>query len=365
VRALVALDRVVGRAVCAALTLGYRPTAPRSVTSEQVRRLLVIRPGGLGDAIHLLPLLRALRAHFPRAELDLLMERRNAGLVPPSVARRVLLYDRPRELWTAVRGRYDVVIDTEQWYYLSAIVAFLTRAPIRCGFATNSRARLFTHPVPYDGEGYEARVFLALFETLTGTPAPLEEHAMALELGAAERRAPLGEAPVAVLAPAAPIAERQWDPARWVEVGRRLAGTGYAIVLVGGPEDRAVCGAVTSGIGGARVFDLSGRATIGETAAVIARAALYVASDGGLLHVAHALRVPTVGLFGAGIATKWGPRGTRARIIRHPLPCSPCTRFGYTPPCPIGVECLQRIGVDEVGAAITAVAGEVARGQAG
>jgi ADP-heptose:LPS heptosyltransferase len=113
---------------------------------------------------------------------------------------------------------------------------------------------------------------------------------------------------------------------------------------------------VTEGIGGSRVLDLSGRATIAGTAAVIARAAIYVASDGGLLHVAHALGVPAVGLFGAGVATKWGPRGARARVVRHSLPCSPCTRFGYTPPCPIGVECLERIGVDEVSAAIRAIA---------
>jgi ADP-heptose:LPS heptosyltransferase len=75
---------------------------------------------------------------------------------------------------------------------------------------------------------------------------------------------------------------------------------------------------------------------------------LLVSGDSGVLHLAVGLDVPTVSLFGPGIAEKWAPRGDIHRVIDHHLACSPCTRFGTTPPCPIQARCLADIGVDEV-----------------
>jgi lipopolysaccharide heptosyltransferase II len=356
IEALKALDQTFGRLAATVLAARRRAASGGApVDPAGVRRLLVIRPGGLGDAVLLVPLLHALRSAFAGAAIDLLMERRNAGLVDPALADRVLLYDRrpPRELWEAIRGRYDVVVDTEQWYHFSAVVAFLTRAPVRCGFATNRRARLFTHPVAYDERAHEPRVFLTLLEALIGRSVPFDEARPFLAVPpaaaawAAEALAPLAGRALAVLAPAAPIAERQWAPERWVAVARGLVARGRGVVLVGAPDDRALCRAVAAGLDGC-ALDLSGRTTIAQTAAVIARAALYVASDGGLLHVAYGLGVPTVGLYGAAPAEKWAPRGARARTVHVPLPCSPCARWGHVPACPRDVECLRRISVEMV-----------------
>jgi ADP-heptose:LPS heptosyltransferase len=360
-RALDALDVTLGRAACAVLAPRGPTAPPASAAPAAVRRILVIRPGGLGDAVHLLPLLAALRRRYPEAALDLLLERRNAGLVENGFAAHAWLYDRdpPRELLGALRARYDVVIDTEQSRYLSAVVAFLTRAPVRCGFTTNQRGRLFTHPVPYDVHAYEADVFLRLYTAVSGEAPPSGPVALALPPAAhgwaAEMVAPLGGRRLAVIAPAAPIAERQWALARWTEVARRLIADGWTLALVGAPADTAICHAVAGTLAADALVDLSGRASIAQTAAVIARAGLYVASDGGLLHVAHVLGVPTVGLFGATPADKWAPRGDAARTVRHALPCSPCTRFGVTPPCRFDVECLARITVEEVVDAVAAV----------
>ena len=67
-----------------------------------------------------------------------------------------------------------------------------------------------------------------------------------------------------------------------------------------------------------------------------------------ILHLAVGLGIPTVSLFGPGIAAKWAPRGERHVVINLNLPCSPCTRFGTTPPCPIHARCIQEISVDLV-----------------
>jgi ADP-heptose:LPS heptosyltransferase len=92
-------------------------------------RLLLIRPGGIGDAVLLAPVIRRLREAFPGARIEVLAEKRNSGAFAlcPDID-QVLCYDRPRELWAALSSGYDVVIDSEQWHRLSALVARMIRS---------------------------------------------------------------------------------------------------------------------------------------------------------------------------------------------------------------------------------------------
>src|SRR5210317_862803 len=106
--------------------------------SGSIASLLVIRPGGIGDAVLLAPLIGMLRKNFPGARIEVLAEKRNNGALAlcPGID-RVMCYDRPRELWSALTGHFDVVIDSEQWYRLSAIVARTIRSKVKIGYATN------------------------------------------------------------------------------------------------------------------------------------------------------------------------------------------------------------------------------------
>ena len=99
-------------------------------------------------------------------------------------------------------------------------------------------------------------------------------------------------------------------------------------------------------------LNLAGSTTLTETAAVIARSALLLSGDSGVLHIAVGLGVPTVSLFGPGIEAKWGPKGEGDIVLNQRLPCSPCTRFGTTPSCPIGARCLSEITPEQVAGAI-------------
>jgi ADP-heptose:LPS heptosyltransferase len=81
---------------------------------------------------------------------------------------------------------------------------------------------------------------------------------------------------------------------------------------------------------------------------LIAGADLLVSGDSGLLHIGVALGVPTVSLFGPGIAEKWAPRGEQHCVLNLQLPCSPCTLFGTTPPCEKQLACLSGVSVDTV-----------------
>ena len=129
-------------------------------TQRGINTILVVRPGGIGDAVLLIPALSVLRESFPHAAIDILAERRNAGVfgMIPGLG-RIYQYDRNFDLVSTIRNNYDLVIDTEQWHRLSAVAAFLVGAPLRAGFATNERQRLFTHKVPYSHDDYEIRSY--------------------------------------------------------------------------------------------------------------------------------------------------------------------------------------------------------------
>jgi heptosyltransferase II len=349
------IDRMVGGIATALLP------APARGTLAEPRRILVIRPGGMGDAVLLIPALLALKERFPAAKITLLAERRNAAAFSlcPAVD-RVLLYERMSDLVSAVHGGFDIVIDTEQWHRLSAVVARLVAAPVSLGFASNSRRRLFSHPVSYRHEDYEVESLLALLAPLgvastARKPGPFLSLPGAAEQRAGELLAPLGGKRFVALFPGASIAERRWGAERFRGVAGELAGREIFVVVVGGECDAAEAGVVLQGLGG---LNLAGKTTLAETAAVIAQSALLLSGDSGVLHLAVGLGIPTVSLFGPGIEAKWGPKGEGHLALNKHLPCSPCTRFGTTPPCPIKARCLSEITVAEVVAVVEKLLGQ-------
>ena len=341
------IDRIIGSGLTRLLP---RP-APIPSPPTDVRRLLLIRPGGIGDAVLLVPAIRALRRKYPEALLHVLAESRNAavfGLCPDVDA--VFRYDKPKELLAALGGRYDVVIDSEQWHTLSAVIGRLIRSPVKIGFATNAREKLFNGPVAYGQAAYEAESFLDLLKPL-GFTSSEELHIPFLESDRAARRRAgelLGDLlarPYVVLFPGASIPERRWGAENFKAVADALGEKGFPAVVVGGREDVAEGTKIVTGVGD---LNLAGRTSLADTAAVIAQGAALVSGDSGVLHLAVGLGRPTVSLFGPGIAEKWAPRGERHIVLNRHFPCSPCTRFGYTPPCPINARCLSEISPNEV-----------------
>jgi len=339
-------DALLGRLITNLLPSLSTPDLPESVYS-----VLLIRPGGIGDAVLLAPVIRQLKVKYPNIQITVLAERRNAGVfaLVPSVD-LLYCYDRSAEYWRAVRGKYDAVIDTEQWHRLSAVMARLIRSPIKIGFATNERRRMFTHSRPYSHDDYEVSSFYHLIESLTGVSEQAEPTFPFLTIPATAQEsagkllATFGDKPFVTIFPGASIPERRWGADRFRAVAAELAQKGYGIVVVGGTVDQADAQIIAGEFG----LNLAGQTSLAETAAVLARSALLGRGDSGLLHIAVGLGVPTVSLFGPGRALKWAPQGRLHTVINKNLSCSPCTTFGTTPPCPYNARCMQEITVDEV-----------------
>ncbi len=343
--ALKSIDRIIGRPFCRLI--------PRPVFGkiDKIMRVLVVRPGGIGDAVLLAPVINSLKNTYPHTHITLLAEQRNAGVfVLVHGVDEVLCYDIPREFFKALRGQYDAVIDTEQWYRMSAVVARFVRAPLKIGFDTNERRRMFTHVVQYDPDAYEPDNFLALLKPI-GIVCQPDTIALSLPPQSASKAGQLLHAispdAFVVIFPGGSIPEKRWDVDHFSQVSKRLVENGYKIVVVGSREDKED-GDLIAGVQG---LNLAGMTTLAETAAVIARSSLVISGDSGVLHLAAGLDIPTVSLFGPGNAAKWAPRGEKHTVLNRSLACSPCSRFGTIPPCPNGVRCMVEITPDEVVAA--------------
>ena len=327
-------------------------------------KILVIRPGGIGDAALLLPTLRALKDQFPESEIDVLAEKRNAGIFQEcEFTSSVFLYDDFTNLglFKVLKNSYDIVIDTEQWHRFSACVAYLTKAQVRIGFATNSRKNLFSHPVAYGHDKYEAQSFLDLLSPLGEraiefkeetafieplTPAP-EDFVVFRKKMSCQDSVTKSRGIIGIFA-GATIRERKWGVDNFASLCRSLLENGGAVVILGGTGDAGEAEEILRAIDSDKILNLTGRTTLAETSAVLKEIDLLVTTDSGIMHMAYGIGTPTVSLFGAGIEEKWAPLGPSHIAINHRLFCSPCTKFGYTPECPYDVRCLKEIGVDEV-----------------
>lgn len=361
VRLLKILDVTVGFFLC--WTTGYvlhllrrngpggGPGMPRP---DAIRRILVIRPGGMGDMILLQPMLKSLRQHCPQAGIDLVCEKRNRDI--PALAGesgRVILYDAHPFgfLGKLRREHYDVVIDTEQFHYFSAIMAILSRAPVRIGFKINpGRNTLYTHLVNYDLEGYEAGEFMRLL-----APLGIKDEAVVKGCLALPGR-PQGRSKAVVIHVGASTRYKHWETGKFVDLVKRLAGTGGAargpIILVGGRREARVAEEIARQAGlGDRVKVMAGSLTVPQTADLIGSASLFIGGDSGLSHLAAALGTPTVVLFGPSDHKKWGASGQGNVVVRTELPCAPCFIFGYHKFCH-SIACMSGISVEHVMTAV-------------
>ncbi len=327
---------------------------PLEPSAVPARRFLLIRPGGIGDAVLLIPMILCLRKIYPAARIEVLAEKRNfsAFVLCPDID-KIFCYDKARDFAIVIRRRYDVVIDSEQWHRLSAIVARVIRSRIKIGFGTNEREKLFTHTVGYSHRRYEQDSFFELLSPLkVATPATMAYPFLSVPDVDQKKsdnilKSLQGE-PFIALFPGASIPERCWGGDNFRELAIKFIELGFLVVVVGGQEDSNVGDSI---VAGTNALNLAGKTSLCETAGILNRSLLLISGDSGVLHLGMGLDVSTVSLFGPGIAAKWAPRGEQHMVIDHQLPCSSCTKFGTTPPCPIGVKCMWDISVEEVFAA--------------
>jgi ADP-heptose:LPS heptosyltransferase len=342
-------------------------------------RVLIVRLGAIGDVVRTLPAVSALRAAYAGAHLAWLVEPASQGAVAgqpwvdevlvfprgeiESLARRGRGIAALRVLWsfarTLRRRRFDLVLDFHG-IAKSGALALASGAPQRLGFAApharegawlvaTARARLSASKL----SRFERN--LALVEFLVGA-ARADARPWRVDDASRTRMAcALGDvaAPIALQPGTSPgTSHKRWPSERYAELARRLRdATGAACIVLHGPTpgERALAESIAAASdGAARIAPVT--ASLGELAALLERTRLYVGSDTGPMHVASLVGTPVVQILGPTDPVENAPWSqTPSRSVRTPVACSPCRRG-----C-AAATCMQRVGVDAVFAAASAL----------
>ena len=323
--------------------------------------VLVVRlPNWLGDTVMALPALAALRAARPDALL-IAVGPWAPLLTGQAVADVLLRYPRDgrtrRKLGAAMRAmRPDAAVLLPNSFE-SALAARRWGARTRLGYDTDMRHAFLTHMVDLPSpRRHQVDEYAGLLEA-ADIPVKMERPEWRLgEDGAAEAEVTMllteagsrGTASLIGLHLGAAFgSSKLWPPASYAELIGQLAEGGFESLLMGGPEDLGVAEAVQE-LGGNRVASTVGRDRAQMLPRLLARLGCLVSSDTGVAHLAAALGVPTVTLFGPTDPHLSAPRGQWVRSIEGPAPCAPC----FLPRCPIDHVCMRAISAASVAAAV-------------
>src|SRR6202521_3567209 len=311
-----------------------------------------------------LPALRALRQRFPGAEISILAKPWVADLYGREPFCDRLIPYTPRDWrveWRAGRDlaaeRFDCAILLQNAFEAAA-VAFAARIPERIGYARDGRSPLLTRAVavPRPGEipRHERFYYLELLrragiiDAFPGIDALPDNDCIRLDGAGAARQAGIERFHAIGMSPGAAYGNaKRWLPERFAETASRLARElGASVAIFGSKDERELCTTIAAAIS-APVKNFAGETSLAEFIDLAAACRVYLTNDSGGMHIASALGVPTVAIFGATDDTTTGPTGPLARIVREPVECSPCLRRE----CPIDHRCMTRVSADHVTAA--------------
>jgi heptosyltransferase I len=327
--------------------VSFDPKRIDITSDKKIEKLLIVRLSAMGDVIHTLPAVQALRESFPQASIGWLMEERWADLLcAPGTSRRgprsplrplvdeihtvqlkgwkdsllsLLTWQRIATVWNDVHdAHYDVAVDL-QGAMRSAVLARWSGARVVYGAAEarESPASVwYTRKVVARGRHViEQNVSVA--EALVGHPVKVPRAQLPrdpkVDARIEERLAELGLGEFAILNPGAGWGAKRWRAERYGEVARGLAELGLRSILNYGPGEEELVKAAEAASGGtARAMNC----TLTELIALTRRARLFVGGDTGPLHLAAALQVPVVAIYGPTDPARNGPYRTRSIVLR-------------------------------------------------
>ena len=342
----------------------------RSTALDDLRRILLLRLSSLGDVLLMTPLVNLLRSACPNAEIDVLTKAEFRDLLRfhPAIT-RLLSFDPNQSLLhrlSVLRAdNYDLALDlhctARSQLFLRAVRArrkltynkrVLRRALLsRLGWNT---LRDMT-PVP---ELYAAPLRNLGLDGHLGPPTMHldPESTKAMEAHIARCLPEAFKRPLLAVAPGARWFTKRWPVQRFAAVARDLARErGAAVIILGGPDEAQLASSLYDSLD-VPVMNGAGTLSLMHSAALLSRCRLLISNDSGLMHMATALQVPVVAVFGPTVQ-EFGfyPFQARAQVVSEPLPCRPCSTKGSMR-CPRGHHaCMQDVSSARVLAAARAM----------
>ena len=333
------------------------------IHKDSIKRIVVRGTNWVGDAVMTVPALRALRSLFPSAHITLATRGWAQGLFADSdFVDAIQVHEGTglRSVVSQVRAWQKRDFDLAVLFpnsLESALVAALSRIPVRTGYATEGRQRLLTHPLPlpdWRSSRHEIYYYLNIVQQLAG----IENHATppdgsltVSEAGKAEARILLrrhgvsSERRLIALCPGSINSRaKRWSAERYAALGDRMISELHAdVVLVGSEAELEVTSQVTQAMIH-RPIVLTGKTNLTQLVGVLSVVDLVVTNDTGPAHIASALGRPTLVIFGPTNPLTTRPYSESGQIMRVPPECAPCMLRD----CPIDHRCMTAITPDDV-----------------
>jgi heptosyltransferase-2 len=335
-------------------------------------KILIRATNWVGDAIMALPALRAVRNRFHNAEISVLARPYVADIYrDQQICDQLIGYD-PQGIHAGISGRerlsselraqkFDVALLLQNAFD-AAWLAWRAHIPERIGYARDGRSLLLTKPVavPKPGEipAHEKFYYLELLRRARWLDSISDEAFIAMTVPQEERQRAAkflvesGARPhalrVAIGAGASYGSAKCWPPARFAEVANRLQFQSDAdVILFGTAAESAVSSAIASEMRRPPI-DLTGKTAIADLPALLSQCHLFIGNDSGAMHVAAAVGLPVVAVFGPTDPLGTAPVTPRCTVVQERPYCSPC----FLRRCPTDHRCMTKITPDMVEAAV-------------
>jgi heptosyltransferase II len=339
--------------------------AREKIDKAKIKRILIRATNWVGDAVMTLPALEAVKENFPSASITVLAK----PWVQPIFSKhpavdRILTFRKGegaftglsemiRAIWLIRKERFDLAI-LFQNAFEAALLAYMGGVKYRIGYRTDGRGFLLTHGIMPSDEVLKIHQSAYYLAILKGMGWKIKSHNPIIHIsredkdsagrildreGIMELDLLVGLGPGAIFGGA-----KRWPPDRFAEIGdRAVEEWGAKILIFGSGKEKEICSQVCSSMGHQSV-NLCGRTSLNVVMGLISRCLFFVTNDSGLMHIASALSVHTVAIFGSTDHVATGPQGPKTRIVKHEIECAPCLKRE----CPTDHRCMLSIGSDEV-----------------
>jgi heptosyltransferase-2 len=334
-------------------------------------KILVRATNWVGDAIMALPALRTVRHRFPDAEIAIVARPYVADIYrDQAICNQFIAYD-PKGLHAGISGRERLASELRARKFDAALLlqnafdaawlAWRANIPERIGYARDGRSFLLTKAVPLPKHGeipaHERFYYLELLRRASWVDSLQDETFIDLSVPGDRRRTAdeflcksgvrRGVLRIAIGAGASYGSAKCWPPLRFAEVANRLQAEADAdVILFGTSAEAGVATAISAGMRRPPV-DLMGKTAIADLPALLSQCHLFIGNDSGAMHVAAAIGLPVVAVFGPTDPEGTAPVTPRCNIVQQKPYCSPC----FLRRCPTDHRCMTAITADMVEAA--------------
>jgi len=333
----------------------------KQLPQEAINSILIRGTNWIGDAILTLPAMASIRATYPQAHIAVLVKPWVADIYKLfSAVDEVIIYEEKYDTPAGVfrlaamlkNRKFDAAILLQNAIE-AAIIAFIAGIPLRAGFDSDARSFLLTHSVKRTKEirkVHQIEYYLEIVRTL-GCVSVDREMRLETMINPQDARnilekylqgiskAIIGIAPGATYGPA-----KKWFPERFAAVADKLNDV-FPLqgIILGSKADWETAEEVRKSAH-VELINLAGKTNLHEAIHLISQCRLFLSNDSGLMHIAGALNIPTVAIFGSTNPVTTSPAGNKTIVVHQDVDCSPCLEET----CPTDFRCMKLISVEDV-----------------